>query len=319
MEGALRPLCPPPPKRRAAPERPTTPPGLTYPHRGNMIASIRGSERWVAGFKSECRPASDRNRWPASNWNAWPASSESAVLSIIQGFGLGGRDISDRFEQPAIIEPVDPFQGGELDRLDVAPGAAPVDDLGFVKTIDRLGEGVVVAVADAADRRLQPGFDQPFGVFDRNVLHAAIAVVNQAAASDRPTLVERLLQRIEHETGVGRTRDAPAHDPPGESIDDEGDVDEALPSRDEGKVRDPERVRPGRLELAVHLVERTGGRTIADRRLGRLAANRALQTHLSHQSRHRASRHVLALPLQLSIAPQISPLMAPENSPVGGF
>jgi hypothetical protein len=32
----------------------------------------------VAGFKSERRPASDRNRWPASYWNAWPASSESA-------------------------------------------------------------------------------------------------------------------------------------------------------------------------------------------------------------------------------------------------
>jgi hypothetical protein len=43
-----------------------------------MIASIRGSERWVAGFKSESWPASDRNRWPASYWNAWPASSESA-------------------------------------------------------------------------------------------------------------------------------------------------------------------------------------------------------------------------------------------------
>ena len=44
-----------------------------------MIVSIRGSERWVAGFKSESWPASDRNRWPASYWNAWPASSESAV------------------------------------------------------------------------------------------------------------------------------------------------------------------------------------------------------------------------------------------------
>jgi hypothetical protein len=43
-----------------------------------MIVSIRGSERRVAGFKSESRPASLRNRWPASYWNAWPASSESA-------------------------------------------------------------------------------------------------------------------------------------------------------------------------------------------------------------------------------------------------
>src|SRR5271156_5634315 len=43
-----------------------------------MIVLIRGSERRVAGFKSESRPASLRNRWPASYWNAWPASSESA-------------------------------------------------------------------------------------------------------------------------------------------------------------------------------------------------------------------------------------------------
>jgi hypothetical protein len=33
----------------------------------------------VAGFRSEYRPASRRNRGPASNWNAWPASSESAA------------------------------------------------------------------------------------------------------------------------------------------------------------------------------------------------------------------------------------------------
>ena len=34
---------------------------LTDPLRRNIIASIRGSERWVAGFESERWPASDRN------------------------------------------------------------------------------------------------------------------------------------------------------------------------------------------------------------------------------------------------------------------
>ena len=43
-----------------APEPPKTPAGLTYPPRRNMIASIRGSERWVAGFKSESWPASEQ-------------------------------------------------------------------------------------------------------------------------------------------------------------------------------------------------------------------------------------------------------------------
>ena len=85
VEGALRP--PLPTATQSALQHPTILLGLrrpkigarlTDPSRRNIIASIRGSEPWVAGFKSESRPASDRNRWPASYWNAWPASSESA-------------------------------------------------------------------------------------------------------------------------------------------------------------------------------------------------------------------------------------------------
>ena len=52
---------------------------LTNPAKQNIITSIRGSRPPVADFKSEPRPASNRNRWPASYWNAWPASSVSAA------------------------------------------------------------------------------------------------------------------------------------------------------------------------------------------------------------------------------------------------
>ena len=45
-----------------------------------------------------------------------------SILSIVARFSLGGRDVSDRFEQPSVVEPVDPFQGGELNGLEVAPG-----------------------------------------------------------------------------------------------------------------------------------------------------------------------------------------------------
>ena len=41
----------------ATPEKPKNSARLTYPPRRNMIVSIRGSERWVAGFKSEAWPA----------------------------------------------------------------------------------------------------------------------------------------------------------------------------------------------------------------------------------------------------------------------
>jgi hypothetical protein len=52
-----------------------------------------------------------------------------------------------------------------------------VDHLGLVEAIDGLGQGVVVAVADAADGRLDPGFGQALGVFDRDVLAASDALL----------------------------------------------------------------------------------------------------------------------------------------------
>ena len=63
---------------------------LTNPAKPNIITSIRGSRRPVADFKSEPRPASNRNQWPASYWNAWPASSVSARQSQIVACSTNG-------------------------------------------------------------------------------------------------------------------------------------------------------------------------------------------------------------------------------------
>ena len=62
------------------------------------------------------------------------------------------------------MEPVDPFTGGELARLEAAPGGAPIDHLGFVEDGDGVGAGVVVAVTDAADRRLDAHLGKPLGI-----------------------------------------------------------------------------------------------------------------------------------------------------------
>jgi hypothetical protein len=75
-------------------------------------------------------------------------------LRIIVRFGLGRRNVPDRLQQSLVVEPVDPFERGELDCLEIAPWSAPPDDLGLIEPIDRLGERVVIAVADAADGRL---------------------------------------------------------------------------------------------------------------------------------------------------------------------
>jgi hypothetical protein len=47
--------------------------------------------------------------------------------------------VADVREQAAVVEPVDPFERGVFDRLEAAPGAAAVDDLGLEEAVDRLG------------------------------------------------------------------------------------------------------------------------------------------------------------------------------------
>jgi hypothetical protein len=52
-----------------------------------------------------------------------------------------------------------------------------MNDFGLIETVDRLGECIVVAVADASDRRLYASFRQPLGVADRQLLNAPDALL----------------------------------------------------------------------------------------------------------------------------------------------
>ena len=93
----------------------------------------------------------------------------SLVESMILPFVLGRRHVADRFEQPTIVKPVNPFQRRVLDGIECAPRSARVDHFGLEQADDGLGERVVVGVADAADRGLDAGLGQPLGVADRQV------------------------------------------------------------------------------------------------------------------------------------------------------
>ena len=99
-------------------------------------------------------------------------------------------------------------------------------------------------------------------------------MMDEAAAVHWPPVMERLLQGVENEVGVRRPAGSPADDPSGVSVDDEGDIDEAGPGRDIGKIRQPQTVRRGSVELSAHMIQRTGNRLVADRRAQRLAPDR---------------------------------------------
>ena len=55
---------------------------------------------------------------------------------------FGRRDEADGLQKPAIVEPVYPLEGCELDSLEIAPRPSSVNDLGFVEAIDRLSQRV---------------------------------------------------------------------------------------------------------------------------------------------------------------------------------
>ena len=91
-----------------------------------------------------------------------------------------------------MIEPVYPLQRCVLDGFEGSPGTAAMDDLGFVKAIDGLCQSVVIAVADAADRGFDAGLSKLFAVSDRDVLAAAIGVMDETATMRWSTIMKSL-------------------------------------------------------------------------------------------------------------------------------
>ena len=121
---------------------------------------------------------------------------------------------------------------------------------------------------------------------------AAIAVMDETAAARRSAIVERLLECIEDEAGMGRAARPPPDDPSCERVDDERDVDEPHPGRDIGEVRDPEHVGRWRAELPIDVITGAWRRAVADRRADRLATDDPRQAHRPHEPCDRAARDI---------------------------
>lgn len=85
---------------------------------------------------------------------------EGWVLTVVGLLVFDRGEVCAGGVQPAVVEPVDPFEGGDLDLVDAAPGSALFDQFGLEQPDLGLGECVVVGIADRADRwvrrRLRP-------------------------------------------------------------------------------------------------------------------------------------------------------------------
>ena len=140
------------------------------------------------------------------------------------------RDVSDGAVQTFGVVPIDPFQRFPFDLAHRLPRTEEIDDLGLEQTDDAVGQGVVIRISDTANRGVDPRFGQPLGVFDRQVLAAAVAVMDQVVCLGRRPLADRLVQSIQDEPGGHRSGNTPADDFAGKDVDDEGDMHHALPA-----------------------------------------------------------------------------------------
>src|SRR3546814_3208278 len=60
-----------------------------------------------------------------------PHDGWSLQHGVVVFLGFSQRDVADGLQQPAIVEPVGPFQRHELDRSEGTPRRTPMDDLGL--------------------------------------------------------------------------------------------------------------------------------------------------------------------------------------------
>jgi hypothetical protein len=126
--------------------------------------------------------------------------------------------------------------------------------------------------------------------------------MQQLPGGDRVTVVvalpDRHSQRGEHQVGVLGRRGLPSHDPLGEDVDDERDIDEPCPAPAVGEVRDPAGVGRGGGEVAVEQVP--GAAPVLGRHGGphAFAAPDPVHGLVAHQPIDGAERDVVAGPAQ---------------------
>jgi hypothetical protein len=187
------------------------------------------------------------------------------------------RDVSDgavqAFRCPAVVcpsqtmrggvVPVHPFQGFPFDPTDGFPWAEEVDDFGFEQANRAFGQRVVHCPAGDAciaergmnRRHYQRKGRSRFQPIALCTLWPDIAnhdpnggsnCLPQKGTSDKlpgsmrllpGRRMQSMLPRGQHKAGCHRSGDPPAYDPAGKNIDDESDVDHALPTGNIGKVR----------------------------------------------------------------------------------
>src|SRR6266487_1919043 len=101
-------------------------------------------------------------------------------LIVVDGLELGGRDHADLPVEPSLVEPVHVLESGVFDVVESPPGSVGTNHLRLVEPVERFGQGVVVAIPAGAHGRHHAGVGEALRIADRQILHPAVRVVDEA-------------------------------------------------------------------------------------------------------------------------------------------
>ncbi len=80
---------------------------------------------------------------------AWTRSDVlGLVLSVVGALEIGWWDVAAVLVEAAVVEPVDPLRGRDLNVVDGPPRTSTLDQFGLLEPVDRLGQRVIVGIAD---------------------------------------------------------------------------------------------------------------------------------------------------------------------------
>ena len=133
-------------------------------------------------------------------------------MSVVVGFVFGGWDVSDGSEESGGVEPVDPFQGGVFDVVEVFPWSSLTDDFGLEEPDHRFGEGVVMGVADRRHGGLMPA-SASRSVYRIDRYWPGIGVVDETLRVAVEPVPDGLFEGVEGQVGAQRRGGPPPDDP----------------------------------------------------------------------------------------------------------
>ena len=126
---------------------------------------------------------------------------------------------------------------------------------------------------------------QPGSVVATGILHAAIAVMDQASRR-RPAGCDRHVERLDRQLGTQRRRQCPADHLAAERVEDHRQIDERFGEMDVGDVRHPQLIKPRELHPPCQVRHHTPAMPAIGRHRHERLAPQTQQIVLTHQPQH---------------------------------